>query len=187
MITFFLCLALVVLLILNRCSNGSFTQPQRLPENAIRLGGGIGGFVDVVGESNYQPAIKGAVSVGERYSEFTELWVCLEPEPTNPVDSNAVRVHFAGRTLGYLSRADAKSFRATHQNAVATGRPIFCRARAFGGSRNKPTIGVFLDFRLWEEVRLKQGMDGGEQPLPKRQRKGRPQSRRKWKDPQHPS
>ncbi len=134
-------------------------QPQTLPENAIRLGGGVGGFIEVVGESRYQEACQKARASGQTVGNYREFWAALEPEPTNPADSEAVRVHLDGQTLGYLTRGDARTFRKTHVEAISSGRPVFCHARPIGGSRDKPTIGIMLDFLLYEEKRLKQGFD----------------------------
>jgi hypothetical protein len=143
---------------------------QVLPENAIRLGGRVGGFVEVVGESNYQGALREMRASAEMRRASDELWAGLEPEPTNPHDPNAVRVHFDGQTVGYLCRADAKEFLKTHIEAIESGRPIFCRARLIGGTFDKPRLGIMLDFMLFKEKRLKQGLDETPRtPKPKRQ------------------
>lgn len=155
----------------------SFEVPS-VPENAILLGGGIGGFITVVGESHYQTQLRRAKSCAERVADrdgyHLEFLSQLEPEPTNAFDCNAVRLLFGGQTVGYLTRADAVTFLQTHAEAIASKRPIFARTRIIGGTWEKPTIGLLLDFSLVEERRLKRGLD--ETPRAPRKKK---QSRRK--------
>lgn len=150
--------ALIVVFFLCR-DDVSPGQAQKLPENAIRLRKGIGGFIEVVGESRFQEVCQRARAAAWPVGTSVEFWAGLEPEPTNPADSEAVRIHFDGHTLGYLTRAEARIFRQTHVEAISSGRPIFCLARPIGGSKDKPTIGIMLDFLLQEEKRLKQGYD----------------------------
>ena len=93
----------------------------------------------VVGESHYQPALRDI-----RDAEGREFTAFLEVEPDNPHDSNAVRVVGPyGGTIGYLPRSAARRSRAI---VAKTGR-IEVEAKMLGGTREKPTIGVWLD---WE-------------------------------------
>lgn len=144
--------ALIVVFLMCR-DDASPGQAQKLPENAIRLRQVLAGFVEVIGVSRYQSSCKRAWAAARERDNFREFWAGLEPEPKNPIDPGAVRVHFEGETLGYLSRDDAETFLDTHAEAVSSGRPIFCVARPLGGSNEKPSIGIFLDFDLEEEFR----------------------------------
>jgi hypothetical protein len=66
----------------------------------------------VAGESHYQSALETICGCRQEYGRAT--WtddVQLIPENDNPYDPNAVRVAIEGRTVGYLSRADAVSYR----------------------------------------------------------------------------
>lgn len=62
---------------------------------------------EVVGESNYQPALRAIQASKDK--PFHR--VRLVPEDTNPYDNQAVRVDVAGKTVGYLPRADARRWR----------------------------------------------------------------------------
>lgn len=97
-------------------------------------------FMEVVGESHYQPALQQLLA---RYPDRA-VSVLLQPEPTNPYDSNAVAVlDSASRdTLGYLRRDVAKDYQA----AIAAFGEIECPGWLIGGEDAKPTVGVTLDF-----------------------------------------
>lgn len=62
---------------------------------------------EVVGESNYQPALRAIQASKDKPFHRARL----VPEDTNPYDDHAVRVDVAGHTVGYLSRADARRWR----------------------------------------------------------------------------
>ena len=69
---------------------------------------------NVVGESNYQPAIWRALGVEPAAEDDREhvLKVVLVHEPTNSYDPNAIAVRsLDGETLGYLPRAVAAMVR----------------------------------------------------------------------------
>ena len=124
-------------------------------ENTIFLSGGVGGFIEVLGESHYQLAIKEAKKHSDKGKKYFELYVGIEHEPTNKYDSNAIRVHFLDQTLGYLSRDDAKVFLKSHKEAVCDGRPILCQGYLTGGIVDKPSMGVMLSFDIFDEKRRK--------------------------------
>jgi len=75
----------------------------------------------------------------------------LITEPTNPYDTNAVRVEIDGRHVGYLARDVAKRF----APFVASAQPITCQPELHGGTPDKPSIGVVLDFTAVYELREK--------------------------------
>lgn len=72
---------------------------------------------EVVGESNYQPALRAIQASKDKPFHRARL----VPEDTNPHDNLAVRVDVAGHTVGYLARADARRWR-------KTGGPKTCDA-----------------------------------------------------------
>lgn len=70
-------------------------------------------------------------------------------ENTNPHDANAVRVEIDGALIGYLSRDNARRYRA---DLAAAGTPdvtVRCTARIVGGfetaSGERASFGVRLD------------------------------------------
>ncbi|MGV8931631.1 MAG: HIRAN domain-containing protein [Luteimonas sp.] len=62
---------------------------------------------EVVGEASYKGQLHAVFGSGEGRKHFD---ACLEPEPTNPYDPNAIRVSINEGTVGYLSRASAKRY-----------------------------------------------------------------------------
>lgn len=106
--------------------------------------------IDVVGESHRQNWI------GDVLREFgadsqAASYAILVAEDGNPYDANAVSVWIAGKKMGYLSRADAETYRPglvrlyhKHGAAIAVGAKIFAAdGRYFEDGR--PTMhGVVL-------------------------------------------
>jgi hypothetical protein len=111
------------------------------------------GFLGVVGESQYQPALLGVAKRG-RFCE-----AALIPEPDNPFDVNAVVVQINGATVGYLPRSHARRYQ---RRLLTLAQPIRCPAKLIGGTHDKPSFGVLLDHREVERM-----------PTPKRPRKKR--------------
>ncbi|MCW3009907.1 MAG: hypothetical protein JWO90_311 [Solirubrobacterales bacterium] len=105
--------------------------------------------LEVVGESFCQEALWHIV--GGRCADRVRCSVeaSLVPEPTNPYDSNAVRVYVEGFPVGYLSREDAAAYLpGLHALAGQHGRHIGLRGAVVGGGRRGDGIGllgVFLD------------------------------------------
>ena len=97
--------------------------------------------------SEHSPA--NDVNAAKRYSSRP----VLIPEPANPHDPNAVRVHIhAGALVGYLSRDDALAYQPVTQVLVAQHAAGICRAKLIGGTPNKPSIGVTLNLASPEEI-----------------------------------
>lgn len=107
--------------------------------------------LDVVGESNYQDALRqivsGRSSREERVRE--EIHAILVAERDNPYDPNAISVWVSGLKVGYLSRADAERYRpgllALEQQC---GKHIALRGAIAGGGIREDgpgLLGVFLD------------------------------------------
>lgn len=97
---------------------------------------------EVVGESNYQHNIS-------PLEDRDDLIAVLVPEKNNPYDKNAVRVEIDRKTVGYLSRDDAVSFRGKLKRKSMTGQATKCKAYITGGhmkNGQKMSYGVELDF-----------------------------------------
>ena len=99
---------------------------------------------DIVGESKYQEALE-AISGGrerEGVEKRTEATLVLEDQ--NPHDNRAVRVDIQGRTVGYLSRDDARSYRKQIAKAGHPRLTAVCDALIVGGwHRSKKDVGSF--------------------------------------------
>jgi len=110
-------------------------------------------MVNVVGESNYQPAIRKACCWESGTDTHLECFAELVPEPNNRYDPNAVRVDIDGACVGYLSRADAVELGPAIEEALAEHGSGLVRAviagRAAGETDN---LGVFLHLRLGREI-----------------------------------
>ncbi|WP_435005141.1 hypothetical protein P12x_003034 [Tundrisphaera lichenicola] len=105
--------------------------------------------VDVVGESNYLANFERIF--GKRgedgVDETVEAGLVLED--SNPKDNQAVKVEIQGRTVGYLDRKTARSYR-ERLAEMNIGKPALrCSARVRGGwdrgVSDKGDFGVKLD------------------------------------------
>ncbi|MES1200176.1 MAG: hypothetical protein ABUS57_01855 [Pseudomonadota bacterium] len=89
---------------------------------------GPGAFaVRVVGVAQYQPVLARAAA------DEPDIEAALAPENDNPHDDQAVAVLIGGERAGYLSRDDARRYRA---HLAAVGEPdltVYCAARITGG------------------------------------------------------
>jgi hypothetical protein len=99
--------------------------------------------VDVVGESQYQRVLEAAAVEGGVVDAMLML------EDSNPYDDQAVAIHIGGARAGYLSRANARIYRA---DLAAAGQPtltVRCKARSVGGfdtaSGERAHCGLKLD------------------------------------------
>lgn len=95
----------------------------------------------VVGESNYQDAIRKAIG---RTGPAWEGPAWLVAEPKNPYDRNAVKVEIGGRTVGYLERDLAAEFQAGVLRQE--GGRYAVTACCTGGGRGKPSLGIVVQF-----------------------------------------
>lgn len=116
------------------------------------LDGGTGKFgLEVVGESNYQKAIKRALA-GARLlpDNRTAIDIIARREPANPYDLDAVQILNAvnGDRLGYLSRDRAKQYRRTLSDCAAAGFDVRCTGVLAGDA----SIGVWLDLAFPSEL-----------------------------------
>jgi len=89
---------------------------------------GPGAFaVNVVGVSQYQHVLEAAAEEGA----VIEAVLVLEDD--NQYDDQAVAVHIDGERAGYLSRADARRFRADLATAGDATLSVRCKAKIVGG------------------------------------------------------
>lgn len=99
--------------------------------------------VDVVGESQYQRVIETAAEEG------VIIDATLILEDSNPHDDQAVAVHLNGQRAGYLSRANARLYRADLAAAGAERATVRCQAKITGGfatqSGERAHFGLKLD------------------------------------------
>lgn len=104
---------------------------------------GPGAFaVNVVGVSQYQRVLADAAEEGGAVEAVLVL------EDDNPYDDQAVAVHINGERAGYLSRADARLYRA---DLAAAGQPelsVRCKARITGGFETRDGGRAHFGLRL---------------------------------------
>ena len=103
-------------------------------------------LVRVVGESNYQDALRAICSSSKWEEVAFDCLAVLVPEPENPYDENAIMVQVDGQLLGYLSREDAVAYQGMVLGLVERGRYLACQARIAGRGPGSETsnLGVFL-------------------------------------------
>ena len=88
---------------------------------------------EVVGESNYQSALKYLAGNHGKESAAIEYTAMLIPENNNRYDDKAIRVDIDDMTVGYLSREDARSFRRRLGARKLTNQATTCDAIIHGG------------------------------------------------------
>lgn len=118
-------------------------DPAILAMAAVPLPGTDRGcFLEVVGETSYQPNLEVAFeNAADREDTFH-----LFPEIGNAFDANAVMVLSSTRhPIGYLTREEAPRYRQALLALRGRGQIGSCRGRFVGGTDDKPTIGVWLD------------------------------------------
>lgn len=105
---------------------------------------------DVVGESNYQPALLHAAKDKTVDGALRPVVTAqLLAEPTNPYDPDAVQVLVEGACVGYIPRDSTGPFRQMLRGFEASGTPATARAWITGGWRrafgDEGTFGMKLD------------------------------------------
>lgn len=107
------------------------------------------GRVEVHGEAQYQDTLKHASRGGDSYDtpDGFVVAVRLVPEPTNPYDSNAVRVDIESAEqnwpVGYLTREDAPAYHQVLTQKIPAGYVATCPGRIWGGGERR--YGIWLD------------------------------------------
>ncbi len=109
---------------------------------------------EIVGESNYQNAIKRLAGDHGSNSSSAEFRAMLIPED-NPHDHLAVRVDGEGvGTVGYMAKEDARSFRRRLAAKKLGDSVTLCSAEVTGGGTarngNKLSYGVRLAIKPFE-------------------------------------
>jgi hypothetical protein len=105
--------------------------------------------LEVVGESNYQPALWAIC--GERVGQRVRyrIGAVLVPEPQNPYDSNAIAVHVERQVVGYLDRQTAALYvRGLHELMASHGAYIGLEGVIVGGGYyddGPGRLGVWLE------------------------------------------
>jgi HIRAN domain len=99
-------------------------------------------FMAIVGESHRQDVLRAALET--HGTAENAVVATLECEPQNEFDANAVAVKIGGQLVGYLSRDVAKRFRPFI--AASPIMPVTCKSTLMGGTADKPSIGLVLDF-----------------------------------------
>jgi hypothetical protein len=105
---------------------------------------------EVVGESNYQNAIH---SIAETNAS-AQCLAMIVPEDDNKFDQLAVRIDIQNKTVGYMSRDDARSFRKLLSKKKISGKVTSCDAAIIGGfvlrDGSKASYGVTLDIKPFD-------------------------------------
>lgn len=96
--------------------------------------------LEVVGESHYQPALRAEAGRGEVRHKCRALLVL---EDGNPYDDQAVRVDVGARTVGYLSRRNARIYR----RLINDLGNLECDAVIVGGGKGR-SLGIWLDVTI---------------------------------------
>lgn len=105
--------------------------------------------LEVVGESNYQPALWAIC--GERLGEKVRcpITAVLVPEPQSAYDPNAIAVVISGQIVGYLDRQTAGRYiQPLHQQMASHGAYIGLTGVIVGGGHRADgpgRLGVWLD------------------------------------------
>ncbi len=102
--------------------------------------------VAIVGESNYQDALRRSKREAKDYGGKAYITAIVVREPDNKFDSGAVKV-MNGRleTIGYLGRAVAAKYGESIELWEAEGYSLRCQAVLVGGAGKRESIGAWLD------------------------------------------
>ena len=102
--------------------------------------------LEIVGESHYQDALRRSLKSASDSHGRKVVRVLVQREPTNAFDPDAIRIsHPTHGLLGYLSRGEAKRYTSHIARFEAAGLTVTCTAMLAGGSRDKPSIGAWLN------------------------------------------
>ena len=107
----------------------------------------------IVGEASYQDELRRLAQSRTTAGKHTEFRVLLMPEPANKYDSNAVAVYVeGGGVIGYLARDIAAEYQRIIIAHFDSKRSYpCCMARMYGGTSDKPSLGVWLDID-WDSL-----------------------------------
>jgi hypothetical protein len=109
--------------------------------------------VACVGESHYQDALQLVCGTRKEEGENREVSAVLSLEDSNPYDPDAVRIDVNGRTVGYLNRQDARTYREL-LSAIGCDDSLECRGVIRGGwdrgAKDRGYYGIYLDLPIYE-------------------------------------
>jgi hypothetical protein len=112
--------------------------------------------IEVVGESHYQEALEKICGIRTEEGANLTVEATLIHENDNPYDNKAIRIDIAGRTVGYLSRQNARQYRAKLREAGHPGITATCSAKIVGGwdrgQEDRGYFGVRLDLPAEEDA-----------------------------------
>ena len=107
---------------------------------------------DIVGESNYQRALKRIAGPKDETSKRPRCTAILILEDDNPHDDKAVRVDIEGQTVGYLDRKMARQYRNQLARQGISARRFQVEAMIVGGwdrgRSDRGHYGVLLDLPM---------------------------------------
>jgi hypothetical protein len=124
--------------LLNMLKTAAVPAQRTAPAPAWRAAPGREVPITILGEASYQPYI---AQLARKYKG--DFQIVLRAEANNPYDRNAVAILVDGGVVGYLPRELAPRWQPTVQAAASEGYLITGTAAICGGTRDKPTRGVF--------------------------------------------
>lgn len=109
----------------------------------FRLKGSKLNSLKIAGTMQAQDALRAIAGGNSEFSANARIRVIVEEEDNNIHDSNAVKISFQGNTLGYLSRKDAKTYRADLARHGLKGKKGNASADIVGGWIDDDSSGHF--------------------------------------------
>jgi hypothetical protein len=131
--TVILLLALAGIVVAYKLSTGTYGKGSKY-DTAVGSIEGPGRFeFDIVGESNYQPALRRIAGPKTEDSKRHPCVATLVLEDENPHDNLAVRVDIDGETVGYMDRRMARQYRKELTRQGIKGYRLRAQALIVGG------------------------------------------------------
>jgi hypothetical protein len=125
-----------------------FDKEEAIPTAIANLPGPGEYSFDIVGESYYQDVLESICGDRSRQSQSKIVEATLVHEDNNPNDNQAIRVSIQGKTVGYLSRKDAREYRKKLKEAGYPGITATCSAMIVGGWINGQGLQAHFGVRL---------------------------------------
>lgn len=112
--------------------------------------------LEIVGESRYQQALEQLAGGRQDGGVQVQCTAALVLEDSNPHDAKAVRVDIEGRTVGYLTRRNARDLRAQMARIGVTSTRLTTPALIVGGwtareGEDPGYFGVKLDLPMGDD------------------------------------
>lgn len=99
--------------------------------------------VNIVGEAQYQDALRSIVGRPTKEGYYQRVTATLRPEPGNKADPSAVRVEIGRSLVGYLDRSSAKVYQAWLAKQGQVGNEGECPAVITGGFKRDDKVGPY--------------------------------------------